>query len=209
MRSRGKRPLGRPPLQEEGIPTPQLIKNTSSRLFMEKGFESVSMNEVAKQCGVTKATVYYYFPTKNDLFLAAIGDVLGRVTKLIENILCQKGTFYHRLTQVAVQYLQVPKMHMHTMLEKAQQYLTEEQAITLAEYEHQLYEQLQNWFIEANEKREIDCEDPILAAHLYVSMLRVTESKYWSETNVDSTEDAAKRIVALLWRGIQPQNKDE
>jgi AcrR family transcriptional regulator len=209
MKSRGKRPLGRPPVQEEGIPTPQLIKNISSKLFMEKGFESVSMNEVAKQSGVTKATVYYYFPTKNDLFLAAIGDVLGRVTMLIENILCQEGSFYYRLTQVAEQYLKVPKMHMHTMLEKAQQYLSEEQAATLNNYEHQLYEHLQNWFIEANEKHEIDCEDPVLTAHLYVSMLRVTESKYWSERNVGRTEDAAKRIVALLWRGIQPQNREE
>ncbi|MGG0825039.1 TetR/AcrR family transcriptional regulator [Paenibacillus turicensis] len=209
MKSRGKRPLGRPPVQEEGIPTPQLIKNISSKLFMEKGFESVSMNEVAKQSGVTKATVYYYFPTKNDLFLAAIGDVLGRVTLLIENILCQEGSFYYRLTQVAEQYLKVPKMHMHTMLEKAQQYLSEEQAATLNNYEQQLYEHLQNWFIEANEKHEIDCEDPILAAHLYVSMLRVTESKYWSERNVGRTEDAAKVIVSLLWRGIQPQNSEK
>ena len=176
---------------------------------MEKGFESVSMNEVAKQSGVTKATVYYYFPTKNDLFLAAIGDVLGRVTELIENILSQQGTFYHRLTQVAEQYLKVPKMHMHTMLDKAQQYLSEEQAATLNKYEHQLYEKLQNWFIEANEKQEINCEDPILVAHLYVSMLRVTESKYWSETNVGSAEEAAKQIVSLLWHGIQPQNRDK
>lgn len=209
MKSRGKRPLGRPPVQEEGIPTPQLIKNISSKLFMEKGFESVSMNEVAKQSGVTKATVYYYYPTKNDLFLAAIGDVLGRVTTLIENILCQEGSFYYRLTQVAEQYLKVPKMHMHTMLEKAQQYLSEEQSATLNNYEQQLYEHLQNWFIEANQKQEIDCEDPILAAHLYVSMLRVTESKYWSERNVGRTEDAAKVIVSLLWRGIQPQNSEK
>lgn len=206
MKSRGKRPLGRPPQQQEGLPTSQLIKITSSKLFMEKGFESVSMNEVAKQCGVTKATVYYYFPTKNDLFLAAIADVLNRVNGLIEQILTQSETFYHRLVQVAVHYLQVPKMHMHTMLEKAQQYLSDEQAKELTKYEQALYDRLQNWFIEANASGEIHCEDPILVAHLYVSMLRVTESKYWNEAALfHSTEEAAERIVALLWRGIQPE----
>jgi AcrR family transcriptional regulator len=42
----------------------------ATRLFLEKGFEGVSVNEVVKQAGGSLATLYAYFPTKQDILLA-------------------------------------------------------------------------------------------------------------------------------------------
>jgi AcrR family transcriptional regulator len=47
--------------------TRQLIASTARGLFSERGFEAVSVAEVARAAEVSEATVFNYFPTKEDL----------------------------------------------------------------------------------------------------------------------------------------------
>jgi AcrR family transcriptional regulator len=48
------------------------ILDAARRLFARKGFEGASVDEVAEAAGLAKATVYAYFPSKRDLYLAAL-----------------------------------------------------------------------------------------------------------------------------------------
>jgi AcrR family transcriptional regulator len=48
--------------------TRQLIADTARRLFAERGFEAVPVSEIAREADVSEATVFNYFPTKEDLF---------------------------------------------------------------------------------------------------------------------------------------------
>ena len=48
--------------------TRQLIAETARRLFAERGFEAVPVSEIAREAEVSEATVFNYFPTKEDLF---------------------------------------------------------------------------------------------------------------------------------------------
>jgi AcrR family transcriptional regulator len=48
--------------------TRQLIADTAWRLFADRGFERVTVVEVAREAEVAVATVFNYFPTKEDLF---------------------------------------------------------------------------------------------------------------------------------------------
>jgi len=60
--------------------TRQLIADTAWRLFADRGFDQVSVAEVARQAQVSEATVYNYFAAKEDLFywrLEAFGTRLA------------------------------------------------------------------------------------------------------------------------------------
>jgi AcrR family transcriptional regulator len=46
----------------------QLIADTAWRLFADRGFDRVTIAEVAREAQVAEATVFNYFPTKEDLF---------------------------------------------------------------------------------------------------------------------------------------------
>ena len=48
--------------------TRELIADTAWRLFADRGFDRVTVAEVARQAQVAEATVFNYFPTKEDLF---------------------------------------------------------------------------------------------------------------------------------------------
>ncbi|MGH3382696.1 MAG: helix-turn-helix domain-containing protein [Actinoallomurus sp.] len=42
--------------------------DTAWRLFADRGFDDVTVTEVAREAQVAKATVFNYFPAKEDLF---------------------------------------------------------------------------------------------------------------------------------------------
>jgi len=63
---------------------PQEILDAALAVFAEKGFAAARMDAVAQRAGVTKGTIYLYFPSKEELFKslvrAAIGGTLEQVT---------------------------------------------------------------------------------------------------------------------------------
>jgi AcrR family transcriptional regulator len=52
--------------------TRRLIAETARRLFAERGFDVVTVAEVAREAEVSQATVFNYFPTKEDLFYSGL-----------------------------------------------------------------------------------------------------------------------------------------
>src|SRR5581483_9366052 len=52
--------------------TRQLIADTARRLFAERGFEAVPVAEIAREAEVSEATVFNYFPTKEDIFYSRL-----------------------------------------------------------------------------------------------------------------------------------------
>jgi AcrR family transcriptional regulator len=54
--------------------TRQRIAAVALRLFAERGFDAVTVNEVAAAAEVAKATLFTYFPTKESLVLHGVGD---------------------------------------------------------------------------------------------------------------------------------------
>jgi len=53
--------------ERKKLQTRQLLTDTARRLFAERGFEQVSVAEIAREADVAEATVFNYFPTKEDL----------------------------------------------------------------------------------------------------------------------------------------------
>jgi len=47
----------------------QQLSDTATEMFVERGFDSVRVAEVAEACGVSEKTVFNYFPTKESLVL--------------------------------------------------------------------------------------------------------------------------------------------
>src|SRR3954469_3678261 len=52
--------------------TRELIATAARRLFGERGFETVTVAEVARAADVSEATVFNYFPSKEDLFYSGL-----------------------------------------------------------------------------------------------------------------------------------------
>ncbi len=71
------------------------------RLFQQKGYRGVSVDELCQRCELSKPTLYYYFGDKENLFVQVLRYKLHGFHKVIE----QPGTLAERLQRVVVAIL--------------------------------------------------------------------------------------------------------
>ena len=95
------RVLGRPRQNDKTKPTQEVVLLTATQLFIKKGYKNISMDDVARACNVTKATIYYYFPTKGDLYASSLIGMMERIRLHIERILTVQKPFKERLEQLS------------------------------------------------------------------------------------------------------------
>lgn len=64
----------------------EAIVQTANRLLAEKGFESMTVDEVAASVGIAKASLYKHFPSKEDLAAAAMVRVMQRTMDFLASV---------------------------------------------------------------------------------------------------------------------------
>ena len=65
--------------------TRRLIAETAARLFAERGYEHVTVSDVARAAEVAEQTVYNYFPTKEQLVTDQEQNITERLCELIRS----------------------------------------------------------------------------------------------------------------------------
>lgn len=62
----------------------QLLESGAS-LFADHAYEEITMQQIARAAGVSKPLLYHYFPSKIDLFKAAVAEHALELQRLIES----------------------------------------------------------------------------------------------------------------------------
>lgn len=84
MKSLATRKLGRPADPELWKRRQEEILDAAASLFATHGYSETDTQVLADTLGVGKGTLYRYFPSKEDLFLAAVDRVIRRLVETIE-----------------------------------------------------------------------------------------------------------------------------
>lgn len=84
----------------------QLILDVADELFREVGFEKASMAEISARVGGSKATLYNYFASKSELFVAVMEEATARHFHHIFASLSHDEALEAVLLQFGVHYLQ-------------------------------------------------------------------------------------------------------
>lgn len=67
--------------------TRTLILDTTERLMVDEGYAAVTTRRVAQELGINGATVHYYYPTTDDLFIALHKRMTERQLSGFEHVL--------------------------------------------------------------------------------------------------------------------------
>lgn len=59
------------------------LLDAGATLFAAHAYEEISMRQIAAAAGVSKPLLYHYFPSKNDLFMAAVTEAASELQDLI------------------------------------------------------------------------------------------------------------------------------
>ena len=56
-----------------------MILKAAKECFRDKGYYGSGIDEIAKRAGITKSLLYYYFKSKDDIFIALLEESLDRI----------------------------------------------------------------------------------------------------------------------------------
>ena len=102
-------PQSRTPPQERPVPSRREdgkarvragILSAARRLFARQGVAATTMDDIARGAGVSRPTVFNYFPSKNLLLAALVHEMESRFLKLIEAQFDAPGTAAQRIAAV-------------------------------------------------------------------------------------------------------------
>jgi AcrR family transcriptional regulator len=98
---RGRTPVrsGRPPRKLAGR-VEERILDAAGRVFLERGFQGASVDEIAEVASAGKPTIYARFPNKQALFTVVVERLVQRNTSL-DAFSCAGGSVEERLDALA------------------------------------------------------------------------------------------------------------
>ena len=67
--------------------TKDKVFSTAVGLFIEKGYNNVTINDICDACEITKPTFYYHFKSKQDIILHYYDHVIENLTPVLIQML--------------------------------------------------------------------------------------------------------------------------
>ncbi|MGK4151416.1 TetR/AcrR family transcriptional regulator [Kurthia gibsonii] len=196
--------LGRPKQEDRVIPTKTHILNTAIQLFLQYSYKNTAMDEVALKCNVTKATVYYYFKTKAELFTAAVESLMTTVRQSSVKILSQHIPFQERLEQLIIVFTRATvDIDIHTFIREASSSLSEDQLKRIQASEDAMHDAIEACFAKEVENGVLPNKSTKFMAHLFLSLLNLSK---FTDSNgqgfFNSLEETAHEITTFFWNGV-------
>ncbi|HLR10483.1 MAG TPA: TetR/AcrR family transcriptional regulator [Sporosarcina sp.] len=198
-----QRQLGRPRKDPNELSTKDTILQIATVLFLEKGYPLISMDDVAQRADVTKATVYYHYRTKDDLFTDAVVKLMERITGGIEKIFANDMPLKEKLHTLAYAHLRATaNMDVNLFMKEARHSLSEEHEKQLKDSEDQMYRALEKGIQKAMDAGEIPQSNAYLSSLLFMSMLIIGKN---NEKSFDTLNDIVSQTIDFFWDGLANQ----
>ena len=71
----------------ENISTKQRVENIALKHFASYGYNNISLEHIAKECNITKPTIYYYFKSKENLYKSIFYNYLSNLVNSLNSSL--------------------------------------------------------------------------------------------------------------------------
>lgn len=194
--------------EEKKEKTRKAILKAAVRLFDQKGYEKTSIEELAREAGVGKGTIYTYFQTKTQIFYAFCEEQLEFVhaelasktdphAPIIEQIMTVfMGEFIH-----VTQNKEFGRFFMQQVL-----FPEDRDKESHEEVDNQWLELLFSIFSRAQKKNELrqDIELLYLAGHFYALYIMVVSSWYSGRIETDEVAPGMRLLFEQALEGLAP-----
>ncbi|MFD2613774.1 TetR/AcrR family transcriptional regulator [Paenibacillus gansuensis] len=198
-----KRSPGRPRKTEtDNQQTESNILREASAAFMQHGYEKVSLVQIAQQCKVTKATLYYYFDNKATLFTQS-------VVRMFHNVVGHVGRHLNMDIPLKERLLAMAKVQMgnrfgefETLMKEASSHLTQEQIQEIRAAEKAIHTLMTNTFQGEMDRGTLKSEQhPMVLSLAFASLVMMGSREMLLELYHGDLNKAAEAVVELFWTG--------
>jgi AcrR family transcriptional regulator len=149
------------------------ILATATALFVARGYEGVAMREIAADCGITKAALYYHFDGKAEVLDAIVTGYLAEIGGVVAESAAH-GTGEQRLRWLVEQLFALPSERraiMRLAMHDAGQLPPESRAAFGRDYRDTFIAPLQAIVADASTTGEFKPLEPAVVVWLLLGML--------------------------------------
>jgi AcrR family transcriptional regulator len=182
------------------------VLDEAEKLFRTRGYNAVTMRDIAFEVGIRQASLYYHFPSKEQLFVTVTERVFERHRLGLQQVIAQNDTeLRSQLHAVGAWFLSQPPVYFLSMIHTDMPCLSEDniQRLSICA-EQSVFEPVRQTFIKAQEQGAIRHTCPDLLAGLFLSVMESIPLLI-TKPNVDSGEVIVDEMISVLWDGLKPQ----
>jgi TetR/AcrR family transcriptional repressor of mexJK operon len=193
----------------------EAILEAAGALFREHGYGAVSMDQIAREAGVSKATVYAHFSSKDRLFATMIHNGCRVYAEGIMPALTEMEDVREALTQICREierFLLAPKtLGIYRVIIAEGPRFPELVQAFIEAGPLPFRRMLADFFEAANRRGALNVPNPVLAAHqlvwlvrgpLYLQRMLNLNDIAWEEPTVD---DVVNGAVEMFMKGYAPE----
>ncbi|WP_203338181.1 TetR/AcrR family transcriptional regulator [Nocardioides limicola] len=183
-------------------------------LFKQHGFEATTLAHIAEEVGMDRASLYYYFPSKNEILQEAVAGVTGRNLEMVHGLKSSDLTpperieklIHHALVSFHENYPQVFVYIQEDMTRIADR--EDPWAKTMLkqtrEFEDALLALLRDGMEQGSFRPDLN---PVLVAHAMWGMINWTH-RWYRPGNFEPAEIASE-FTSVFLRGIEHRRGDD
>jgi AcrR family transcriptional regulator len=179
----------------------QAILDAAARVFSGTQFHEALIDEVAAAAGVGKGTIYRYFPTKDDLYFAAVLHSFDELSSALAVTLPREKSPRRRLERIAREVLTFSRNRpdLYVLLQRDERRFPQREN-ELQKRRDALSRLVQEAILEGIRRREFRGIDARVGAELFRGMIRAANRLRVGE---ETMEQLSADIVGIFTRGIE------
>ncbi len=195
--------MKRPHNGSEGVQRFRILES-SARLFAHQGFEGTSLNEIAEEVSLSKATIYHYFASKEEIYSEIILDTLERLLSFVKESIDRNDTASRRLVaamEAHGQFFEDNFWAFTAMLigfGGIRELNRRARAVALRDSYEELLRDVVKAGIEAGEFRKVD---PVIATRAVLSMLNWM-ARWYKPGGPKRAREFAQEYASLIMQGL-------
>jgi len=175
-------------------------------LFRQRGYNVVTMRDIAEEVGIRQASLYYHFPSKEQLFITVVEQVFERHRNGLQQVLAEAGSdLRSQLHAASHWFISQPPIHFLSLMRTDMPALSEEQTQRLSLVASQcILDPIKQLFVAAQEQSQIRDVTPENLTGFFLSVMDGIH--YASTLPGTSPKDVmASELVSVLLDGLRPR----
>ena len=183
------------------------VIEAARKLFHQFGFKKVSMDEIAKEAGVTKKTIYMYFESKEELLKYFIQEEIQNMKTIIEEVESKNMDFFDTVNEAICKLLKYRKeKDFLNVISREAEWLKDPILVkNLALIDTQIQNYIKNKLQKAKEKGFIEFTNLDVTAFLVYKMY-IALIIEWSDKDKTMDEQMiANSISEVIKRGLRKE----
>lgn len=181
----------------------QEIERVSARLFAYNGYHRTTMRDIAGALQMNQASLYHYFPGKEDILFKLMNDAMDDAMAVLEEICAEKRPPEEKLRAVLQFYTRhyAGDQERLILLVNEGSALPEAKRQVLVEKERRYVQLFKGLFQELADRNQMKALPPSIATFAFFGMVHYT-IKWYRKDGPMAPDRLAQSFAEILMRGV-------